>query len=84
MLSTLDHNYSITALQHYGFTVRLTLQTPEIQNLFPIKIEIVFKIKTLLSYSVAKLTRVPLGPSSSLIRIFRIITQSSRGKESVL
>jgi hypothetical protein len=47
MLSITDHNYGITALHNYGFTVKLSLQTLEIQNFLPIKIEISFKIKTL-------------------------------------
>jgi hypothetical protein len=37
----------------------------EIQDFLPIKIEI-FKIKTPLPYSVAKLTRVQVGPSNPL------------------
>ena len=65
MLSATDHNYGITALHNYGFTVRLSLQKLENQNLSPTKIEI-FKIKIPLPYSVAKLTRVQAGPSNSL------------------
>jgi hypothetical protein len=38
-LSATDHNYGITALHNYGFTVRLTIQKLENQNLDPIKIE---------------------------------------------
>jgi hypothetical protein len=66
MLSATDHNYGITALHNYGFTVKLPLKTLENQNFLPVKIEI-FKTKIPLPYSVAKLTRVPLGPSSSLM-----------------
>jgi hypothetical protein len=62
MLSATDHNYGITALHNYGFTVRLLPEKLENQNPLSAKIEI-FKIKTLPPYSVAKLTRVPLGPS---------------------
>jgi hypothetical protein len=65
MLSTTDHNYSITALHNYGFTVKLSPDKLENQNFSPTKIEI-FKIKTLPPYSVAKLTRVQFGPSNSL------------------
>jgi hypothetical protein len=65
MFSATDHNYGITALHNYGFTVRLSLQKLENQNFLPIKIEI-FKIKTPLPYSVAKLTRVQAGPSNPL------------------
>jgi hypothetical protein len=63
MLSATDHNYGITALHNYGFTVRLPPEKLENQNFPPIKIEI-FKIKTLPPYSVAKLTRVQVGPSN--------------------
>jgi len=45
ILSATDHNYGITALHNYGFTVELPLKTLENQNFFPTKIEI-FKIKT--------------------------------------
>jgi len=65
MLSTTDHNYGITALHNYGFTVILSPKKLENQNFSPTKIEI-FKIKTLPPYSVAKLTRVQVGPSNSL------------------
>jgi hypothetical protein len=65
MLSATDHNYGITALHNYGFTVKLTLQKPENQNFLPIKIEI-FKTKNTTPYSVAKLTRVQFRPSNSL------------------
>jgi len=63
-LSATDHNYGITALHNYGFTVRLLPEKLENQNPLSAKIEI-FKIKTLPTYSVAKLTRVQVGPSSS-------------------
>jgi hypothetical protein len=65
MLPTTDHNYGITALHNYGFTVILPSKKPENQKFPPTKIEI-FKIKTLLPYSIAKLTRVQVGPSNSL------------------
>jgi hypothetical protein len=64
-LSATDHNYGITALHNYNFTVKLYLQKLETQNFLPTKIEI-FKIKTLPPYSVAKLTRVPVELSNSL------------------
>jgi len=64
MLSTTDHNYGITALHNYGFTVRLPPKRLENQNSTPTKIEI-FKIKTLLPYSVAKLDKGPSGTLSS-------------------
>jgi hypothetical protein len=38
-LSTIDHNYGITALHNYGFTVRLPLKKLENQNFLPLKIE---------------------------------------------
>jgi hypothetical protein len=64
MLSATDHNYGITALHNYGFTVRILPEKLETQNFLPTKIEIFFKIKTPLPYSVAKLTRVQVGPSN--------------------
>jgi len=60
VLSATDHNYGITALHNYGFTVILPPKKLEDQNLLPTKIEI-FKIKTLLPYSVAKLDKGPNG-----------------------
>jgi len=45
MLSATDHNYSITALHNYGFTVGLLPKKLENQSLNSFKIEI-FKIKT--------------------------------------
>jgi hypothetical protein len=39
MLSTTDHNYGITALHNYGFTVILSLKKLENQGLNPLKIE---------------------------------------------
>ncbi len=62
MLSATDHNYGITALHNYGFTVILNPKKLENQKFSPIKIEI-FKIKTPLPYSVAKLNK---GPSWTL------------------
>jgi hypothetical protein len=44
VLSATDHNYSITALHNYGFTVRLLPEKLENQNFLPVKIEI-FKTK---------------------------------------
>ena len=67
MLSATDHNYGITALHNYGFTVKLLPEKLENQSPLSAKIEI-FKIKTLPPYSVAKLTRVPEEPSNSLKR----------------
>jgi hypothetical protein len=43
MLSTTDHNYGITALHNYSFTVRLPPKKLENQSLNPIKIEIVHR-----------------------------------------
>ncbi len=60
MLSATDHNYGTTALHNYGFTVRLSSKKLEIEDFLPIKIEI-FKIKTPLPYSVAKLDKGPRG-----------------------
>jgi hypothetical protein len=45
MPSTTDHNYGITALHNYDFTVKLSPKKLENQNFLPVKIEI-FKIKT--------------------------------------
>jgi hypothetical protein len=39
MLFAIDHNYGITALHNYGFTVRLLPKKPENQSLDPFKIE---------------------------------------------
>jgi len=69
MLSATNHNYGITALHNYGFTVKLSPKKLENQNFSPTKIEIlieIFKIKTLPPSSVAKLTRDQVGPSNSL------------------
>jgi len=66
MLSATDHNYGITALHNYSFTVILSSKRLENQKFSPTKIEISFKTKTPLPYSVAKLTRVPEEPSNSL------------------
>jgi hypothetical protein len=62
MLSVTDRNYGITALHNYGFTVRLSPKELEDQSFTPIEIEIVKKVNTS-PYSVAKLTRVQVGPS---------------------
>jgi hypothetical protein len=43
MLSITDHNYGITALHNYGFTVRLSPKELEDQSFAPIEIEIVKK-----------------------------------------
>jgi hypothetical protein len=40
ILSAADHNYGITALHNYGFTVKLPLKTLENQNPLSAKIEI--------------------------------------------
>jgi len=74
MLSATDHNYGITALHNYGFTVRLLPEKLENQNPLSAKIEI-FKIKTLPPYSVAKLTRVPSGTLYLTQRVYNSITQ---------
>jgi hypothetical protein len=66
MLFATEHHYIIASLHHDDFMLRLPLQKLGNRNILPIKIEIFFKIKTLPPYSVAKLTRVPVGPSSSL------------------
>jgi len=47
MLSSTDHNYIITALHNYDFTVRLTLQKLESQNFLPLKIETAHRKGTL-------------------------------------
>jgi hypothetical protein len=47
MLSTTDHNYGITALHNYGFTVRLPPEKLESENFAPLKIEIVRRKDTL-------------------------------------
>jgi hypothetical protein len=39
MPSATDHNYGITALHNYGFTVGLSPKKPENQNFLPLKIE---------------------------------------------
>jgi hypothetical protein len=45
--SATDHNYGITALHNYGFTVRLTPKNPENQSLNPLKIETAHREGTL-------------------------------------
>jgi len=47
MLSATDHNYGITALHNYGFTVRLSPKKLENQNFFPLKIETAHQKDTL-------------------------------------
>ena len=47
MLSTIDHNYGITALHNYGFTVRLPPKKPENPSLNPLKIETAHQKDTL-------------------------------------
>jgi len=47
MLSTTDHNYSITALHNYGFTVRLPPKKPKNQSINPLKIETAHREDTL-------------------------------------
>jgi len=63
MFFTTDHNYGITALHNYGFTVKLLPEKLENQNILLTKIEI-FQNKNTTPYSVAKLTRVQVGPSN--------------------
>jgi len=46
-LSATDHNYGITALHNYGFTVRLPPKKLENQNFLPLKIETVHREGTL-------------------------------------
>ena len=47
MLSIADHNYGITVLHNYGFTVRLPPKKFENQNLNPLKIETAHQEDTL-------------------------------------
>jgi hypothetical protein len=47
MLSTIDHNYGITALHNYGFTVGPPLKKLENQNFLPLKIETAHREGTL-------------------------------------
>jgi len=47
MLSITDHNYGITALHNYGFTVILPPKKLENQNFFPLKIETAHREGTL-------------------------------------
>jgi hypothetical protein len=47
MLSATDHNYGITALHNYGFTVGLPPKKLENQNLNPLKIETAHREGTL-------------------------------------
>jgi len=46
-LSATDHNYGITALHNYGFTVRLSPKKLENQSLNPLKIETAHQKDTL-------------------------------------
>jgi hypothetical protein len=47
MLSATEHNYGITALHNYGFTVRLLPKKLESQNFLPIKIQTAHREGTL-------------------------------------
>jgi len=47
MLSTTDHNYGITALHNYGFTVILSPKKLENQSFNPLKIETAHQKDTL-------------------------------------
>jgi len=47
MLSSTDHNYGITALQNYGFTVRLPPKKLENKNFLPLKIKTAHRKGTL-------------------------------------
>jgi hypothetical protein len=47
MLSATDHNYGITALHNYGFTVKLPPKKLENQTFSPLKIEIAHRKGTL-------------------------------------
>jgi hypothetical protein len=47
MLSATDHNYGITALHNYGFTVILPPKKLESQNFLPLKIETAHREDTL-------------------------------------
>jgi hypothetical protein len=47
MLSATDHNYGITALHNYGFTVRLPPKKLENQSFNPLKIETAHREGTL-------------------------------------
>ena len=47
MPSAIDHNYGITALHNYGFTVRLPPKKPENPSLNPLKIETAHREGTL-------------------------------------
>jgi len=69
MLSATDHNYGITALHNYGFTVILPPEKLENQSLDPIKIENSPLKGHTNPYSVAKLTRVPNGTLKNLVSI---------------
>jgi uncharacterized membrane protein len=66
MLSITDHNYGITALHNYGFTVRLPPKKLENQSLNPLKIETAHRGGHTNPYSVAKLNK---GPSGTLMLI---------------
>ncbi len=47
MPSAVDHNYGITALHNYGFTVRLLPKKLENQNFLTLKIETAHRKDTL-------------------------------------
>jgi hypothetical protein len=75
MLSTTDHNYGITALHNYGFTVILHPEKPENQSLDSIKIENSPPRGHTNPHSVANLTRVPSGTLKNLFSIINQINQ---------
>ena len=66
MLSATDHNYGITALHNYGFTVRLPPKKPKNQSFNPLKIETTHREGTLTHIQLPSWTRVPVEPSNSL------------------
>jgi hypothetical protein len=66
MLSAADHNYGITALHNYGFTVILSPEKSEGQNFLPLKIETAHREGTLTHIQLPSWTRVPVEPSTSL------------------
>jgi hypothetical protein len=60
-LSATDHNYGITVLYNYGFTVILPTKKLENQSFNPFKIGTAHREGTLTPYSVAKLDKGPRG-----------------------
>ena len=72
MLSATDHNYGITALHNYGFTVRLSPKKLENQNFSPIKIEI-FKIKTPLPIQLPSWQGSKLDPQTTLPILYQTL-----------